>query len=111
MKRITIDEVKTNLAQYQANSFILDVRTPDEYRESHIAGAVNCDHESVPAKVTSIKALAGNRTILVLCRAGRRAEFASAALEAAGVKDLVCVSTGGMGDYSGPSTSEAGKIL
>ena len=59
--------------QIKANSVqLLDVRTPEEYAEGHIAGAVNIDVQSDDFQPTARQELSKNSTILVYCRSGRR---------------------------------------
>lgn len=59
--------------QIKANSVqLLDVRTPEEYAEGHIAGAVNIDVQSDNFQHLAEKELSKDSTILVYCRSGRR---------------------------------------
>lgn len=59
--------------QIKANSVhLLDVRTPEEYAEGHIAGAVNIDVQSDDFQQLAEKELSKDSTILVYCRSGRR---------------------------------------
>ena len=59
--------------QIKANSVqLLDVRTPEEYAEGHIAGAVNIDVQSDDFQPTARQELSKDSTILVYCRSGRR---------------------------------------
>ncbi|MGYP001068477531 len=51
---------------------LLDVRTPEEYAEGHIAGAVNIDVQSDDFQPTARQELSKDSTILVYCRSGRR---------------------------------------
>lgn len=59
-------EIKTDSVQ------LLDVRTPQEYAEGHIAGAVNIDVQSDDFQPTARQELSKDSTILVYCRSGRR---------------------------------------
>ncbi len=59
--------------QIKANSVqLLDVRTPEEYAEGHIAGAINIDVQSDDFQPTARQELSKDSTILVYCRSGRR---------------------------------------
>ena len=51
--------------------FLIDVRTPAEYQEGHIAGAYNLDYYN-PSFVQDIKKLDTNETYLLYCRSGHR---------------------------------------
>ncbi|MBP7738821.1 MAG: rhodanese-like domain-containing protein [Spirochaetes bacterium] len=53
------------------NFVILDIRTPGEYREGHIANSVLLDYHS-PDFREGLKALDRNRTYFVYCRSGNR---------------------------------------
>lgn len=66
---------------YQDDVFVLDVRTPEEYRESHIPGSV-----LVPLDQLGIRAgeLPQNETILVYCRSGNRSLEAAYLLDSFG---------------------------
>lgn len=63
---------------------LVDVRTPEEYAEGHIPGAVNINwyDEDFPAQAKAI--LSADRPVAVYCRSGKRSAAASAKLEAAG---------------------------
>ena len=66
--------------QYQAlvekGYTIIDVRTPEEYAEGHIQGALNINVKS-EAFVTEIENLSKSDTLLVYCRSGRRSLYAA----------------------------------
>ena len=65
---------------------VLDVRTPDEYADGHIADAINLDVED-DAFVDKAKALLpASKTIAVYCRSGRRSAVAAEQLAAQGFK-------------------------
>lgn len=77
----------------QSGAVLLDVRTPVERREAHIAGSRHIPLDELQPEALS-KELAGQRVVLV-CRSGRRAEQAAAKLAAAGCTDL-CILEGGL---------------
>lgn len=54
---------------------VLDVRTPDEYKEGHIEGAVNINYNE-PSFNTELARLDKKKTYLVYCRTGRRSKDA-----------------------------------
>ena len=68
---------------YQDDVFVLDVRTPEEYQESHIPGSV-----LIPLDQLGLRAgeLPQNETILVYCRSGNRSLEAVYMLDEAGFK-------------------------
>lgn len=51
---------------------LLDVRTPEEYAEGHINGAININVQSDKFRETAVKKLSKDSTVLVYCRSGRR---------------------------------------
>jgi rhodanese-related sulfurtransferase len=59
---------------------LLDVRTPGEYREGHIEGAVLIDYTSSRFK-DELERLDRGKTYLVYCRTGNRSGKAAAILE------------------------------
>lgn len=65
---------------------ILDVRTPLEYAEGHIAGALNINVQSDDFQQVAEKELSKDSTILVYCRSGRRSMNAAEILTKLGYK-------------------------
>ena len=69
---------------------ILDVRSPEEYSEGHIPGAINIPYDQVAANLDSLESFR-TAEIVVYCRTGRRAGVAENVLREAGftqVSDL-----------------------
>jgi rhodanese-related sulfurtransferase len=62
---------------------LLDVRSPEEYAEGHIPGAVNIPYDALPDRLDEVERWK-NRGIVVYCRTGRRAGIAEETLVAAG---------------------------
>ncbi len=56
---------------------LLDVRTPGEFADGHIEGAINVDY-SDPSFVSEIKKLDTSKTYFVYCRSGNRSGSAAA---------------------------------
>lgn len=65
---------------------ILDVRTPAEYADGHIDGAININVQSEDFQNIADKKLSKNATILVYCRSGRRSLDAAGKLTELGYK-------------------------
>ncbi len=59
---------------------IIDVRTPEEYAEAHIADAVNIDVKS-PDFTTEVQKLDKTKTYVLYCRSGKRAARALVAMD------------------------------
>jgi phage shock protein E len=58
-----------------ANTMLIDVRTPAEFAEGHLEGAVNIPVE-LPTFTAQVALLDPDMDYLVYCRTGRRAELA-----------------------------------
>ena len=79
---------------------VIDVRTPEEFAEGHIAGGVNINI-SAPDFSQKIESLDKGKEYLVYCRSGGRASRAKEILESAGfgnVYNLTGGITGWVGD-------------
>lgn len=86
-KQITQDQL---LSPNNHIKIILDVRTPEEFAEGHVPGAINIPHTSVDKKINELIKLNGgkNDSIAVYCRSGHRAGIALNELKKQGFKDL-----------------------
>ncbi|MDO4241701.1 MAG: rhodanese-like domain-containing protein [Microbacteriaceae bacterium] len=71
-------------ANKAANTVILDVRTPEEFAEGHLEGAINIDYNGgeVEAKAPELDP---DAQYFVYCKAGGRAERTIALLNEAGI--------------------------
>ncbi len=69
------------MIEFNENLFILDVRTPAEFNESHIEGAINIPHDSVETHLDQIDS---SKIILVYCGVGSRSTYASEILSKMG---------------------------
>ena len=67
---------------------ILDVRTPDEYDEGHIEGAINIDFNSGGFK-TELSELDKKKTYLVYCRTSRRSGEAAKIMKDLGFTNII----------------------
>jgi len=74
---------------------VLDVRTPAEFAEGHVPGAVNIPHTELAPRVAELDG-ARERDVVVYCRTGRRSALALEVLEGAGFKRLFHLK----GDYT-----------
>ena len=67
----------------EEGALLLDVRTPQEYAQGHIEGAVNIPHDQVADEIEQIAELTGGdegKAIVVYCRSGRRSGLAKETL-------------------------------
>ena len=67
---------------------VLDVRTPREFAEGHIDGAINVDFRASNFE-QQIRLLDPEATYLVHCRSGGRSGKSLAKLKSAGIKNLI----------------------
>ena len=75
---------------------VLDVRTPKEFAEGHVPGAINISHDELEARLLELEA-DRDRDVVVYCRSGKRTGLALDVLEKAGFKRLYHLE----GDYLG----------
>jgi len=87
-----MQRIKANKA-----GLILDVRTPEEYAEGHIPGAINIPHDQLGSRHQEI-ATHKNKDIVLYCRSGRRVGIAADILQAAGFSKLLHLA-GDMGNW------------
>lgn len=74
-------------APVAAGTVVLDVRTPGEFAEGHLDGAVNIDVQA-PDFATRAGELPTDAPIVVYCRSGNRSAAAVAVLRDLGFTDL-----------------------
>lgn len=80
--------------------FVLDVRTPEEYRELHVPGTSRLiPVEELEKRIDELKGLE-EKEIYVICRSGRRSVTASKLLTGHGFKKVFNI-TGGIVEYKG----------
>lgn len=76
---------------------IIDVRSPDEFDEAHVVGAVNINVDGADFE-DRIAELDPDASYLVYCRSGRRSDLAAQQMEAIGIKDIA--DAGGLADLA-----------
>lgn len=74
------NEIKNDSVQ------LLDVRTPQEYADGHIEGALNINVQNDDFQQLAEKELSKDSTVLVYCRSGRRSLDAAEILTKLGYK-------------------------
>lgn len=72
-------------AKHPKQLFVLDVRTPQEYAEGHVPGAVNVPHDQLASRLAEVPK---DKDVVLYCRSGRRAGMAADVLAANGYKHL-----------------------
>ena len=85
------------------NSVIVDVRTPEEYREGHVPGAINIEADLCGRKNRAyVESILTDKTahIYTYCFSGARSGMAAAFLRQMGYDRAENI--GGFGNYEGP---------
>ena len=80
----------------EENYIILDVRTEEEYKKSHIPEAINIPNEEITIETTN-KLTDKDQLILVYCRSGNRSKEASKKLVKLGYTNVY--DFGGINDW------------
>lgn len=73
-------------AKTDTTAIILDVRTPGEYKEEHLAGARQLDFLNTSVFDAGIKELDNTHTYYVYCRSGKRSHNACIKMKKQGLK-------------------------
>ena len=77
-------------------AFLLDVRTPDEYRQGHLRGAVLVPLGELERRMGEVPR---NRTVLVYCAVGSRSRMAAGLLARKGYGEVYNMGDGIVGWY------------
>lgn len=99
------------LLRQEPNTFLLDIREPEEFAAAHIPGSINvprgllegaCDwnyDDTVPALVK-----ARHEKVIVICRSGNRSVLAAYTMKIMGYQQPISLKTGirGWNDYEQP---------
>lgn len=67
-------------------SFLVDVRTPQEFSEGSAPGAINIPLDQVKTRLAEFK---GKEQVVVFCRSGSRSSQAKSVLEQNGISNVV----------------------
>ena len=100
-RQISMDEAITMMEE-ESGYIILDVRTPEEFADKRIPGAVNIPNETIAAEEIPELPDKG-QLILVYCRSGNRSKQASEKLAALGYTNVV--EFGGINSWPGETVS------
>ncbi len=79
---------------------IIDVRTPDEYKEGYIEGAKLINIQDSSKFMKEIEKLPKDKDYYVYCRSGRRSEMACQLMNKAGIENAYNLE-GGILDWTG----------
>ena len=101
-RRITMTEAVA-VMETETGYILLDVRTPEEFSQKHIPGAINVPNESIgTGEIPELPDK--DQLILVYCRSGNRSKQASEKLAALGYTNIV--EFGGINDWPGETVTE-----
>ena len=93
---ISMHDLREKLPHLSKGEIVLDVRTPEEFSEGHVPGAINIDHEEIANHLAQLKSYSA---VYIHCRSGGRAKWTFDVLQSEGLKNLVCIGNTGMKDW------------
>jgi phage shock protein E len=69
------------------NATIIDVRTPAEFAQEHVPGAINVPLDQIQNRIDEFKTIP--KPVVAYCRSGARSGMATSILMQAGIKDVI----------------------
>ena len=90
---ISVQDAAALLQNPPQGLVIVDVRTPAEFREGHLPGAVNMDYFGGPFE-TQIQSLPKTAPVLLYCRTGNRSGSAYDVMTKAGIGNILHMNEG-----------------
>ncbi|MDD1633196.1 MAG: rhodanese-like domain-containing protein [Methylococcaceae bacterium] len=95
VKNVTVGKAQTLMKERAGKTdfVILDVRTPEEFAEGHLDGAVNLDVQARDFE-KKLRVLDRKKSYLVYCRTGNRSRKATVAMEALGFRSIFHMNEG-----------------
>ena len=93
IERVEVDTFETKLNTLE-NAFLIDVRTPPEYKSGHIYGATNIDFNQVENMKITFDNLDRNQPMLIYCAAGGRSSKTRVLMKEMGFKQIYELSSG-----------------
>ncbi|HSJ12534.1 MAG TPA: rhodanese-like domain-containing protein [Gillisia sp.] len=92
---LSVEEAKTILAE-EPGAVFLDVRTPEEFNEGHIEGAVLINFFDEDFK-EQVEALDKDKPVYIYCRSGNRSQQAGMILTQMGFQEVYDIEAGYIG--------------
>jgi phage shock protein E len=74
-------------AWVKSGALLLDVRTPEEYTQGHLEGAVNIPVQVLPQRIADVGAK--DRPVVVYCMSGGRSQSAADLLKRSGFQEVL----------------------
>jgi rhodanese-related sulfurtransferase len=99
IKRLTNAQFKKEAAK--PNTVVIDVRTPDEYNEGHIEGAVLMDYLETEKFTKQVLTLDPEKNYILYCRSGKRSLNAANIMVSKGFKKVSDLKDG-ISEWDGP---------
>jgi len=93
--RLSPADYKRDYVDQNVAHQLIDVRTPAEFAEGHLAGALNVPLQDLARQLGKIKR---NQPVMLYCRSGNRSGMALQQLRSAGYADLY--NLGGFGELA-----------
>ncbi len=91
-----IDSLQAKALLDKGSVFLLDVRTPDEFRQAHLKGAVLVPIDQIERRLGEVPK---NRPILVYCAVGSRSNAVAGFLAEKGYREVYNMRDGIVGWY------------
>ncbi len=70
----------------EQGAFLVDVRTPAEFKDGHVKGSVNIPLNTIPSQLSKFK---NKKNIIVCCLSGGRSSQAKSILEQNGFSNVI----------------------
>lgn len=81
------DQAEALKRMQSSDVVVIDVRSPGEFAEGHVPGAINIPHNQIDEHAATLAELKG-KDLLIYCRSGRRAGMAESELTEMGFSNL-----------------------
>lgn len=85
---ISADSVLARTQKKDTSMVILDVRTPEEYAQGHVPGAINIPYDKLDSRANELLAVK-DKELVLYCHSGARAAIAAQTLKAQGYEKLL----------------------
>ena len=96
----SVEQQKFEKLMKKKNTYVVDVRTPEEYKSGFIGNAVNYDVMDSVAFINNISSLDKNKKYLLYCKSGRRSGKALVMMKNIGFRKVYHLN-GGVTDWKG----------
>jgi phage shock protein E len=97
---LSIQQARFAKLMKKKNTYVLDVRTPEEYKSGFIGNAVNYNVMDSVAFVNTISSLDKNNKYLLYCKSGRRSGKALVMMKNMGIRKVYHLK-GGVTEWKG----------